>query len=306
MLTIEHLSAMYGAHAVLTGVSFDARPGEIVGVIGPNGAGKSSLLRVISGTLAPAQGRVLLNGIDLSRASAAARARQVAVVPQSSYLPDAFTVGEVVLMGRTPHLPLLGVEGPHDYEVVRAALERTATSSLAERRIGELSGGEQQRVLIARALAQIAGVARSTSSGQACSVDAATGSARSLAQSSGPGAGSRALLLDEATAHLDLKHQNAIWELVRQLAREGLIVIAALHDLNIAALYADRLALLSGGRLLTCGQPAQVLTPEWLRRAYDVTAAVVAHPLYGTPLVALAAGRMPGVVESVDKGMERE
>ena len=298
MLTIEHLSAMYGAHAALTGVSFEARPGEIVGVIGPNSAGKSSLLRVISGTLAPAQGRVLLNGIDLARASAAARARQVAVVPQSSHLPDAFTVGEVVLMGRTPHLPLLGVEGPHDYEVVRAALERTATSSLAERRIGELSGGEQQRVLIARALAQIAAVDRPA--------DAATASAPFPAQRAGPDGGPRVLLLDEATAHLDLKHQSAIWELVRRLAHEGLIVIAALHDLNIAALYADRLALLSGGCLLTYGPPAQVLTPEWLRRAYDVTAAVVAHPLYGTPLVALAAGGMPGVVESVEKGMERE
>ncbi|MCL4506245.1 MAG: heme ABC transporter ATP-binding protein [Chloroflexi bacterium] len=266
MLTIEHLSAAYGKRMALSDICMEARAGEIVGVMGSNGAGKSSLLHAISGTLAPAQGRVLLNGADLSRVSVDARARQIAVAPQSSHLPGAFTVGEVVLMGRTPHLPFLGAESAHDYEIVNAALTRTATEALAERRIGELSGGEQQRVLIARALAQITGDA---------------------------GAQPCVLLLDEATAHLDMKHQAAIWELVRQLARSGLIVIAALHDLNLAAQYADRLALLSGGRLLACDRPSQVLTPEWLRRTYDISTTVISHPLYGTPLVALTAEGEP-------------
>jgi ABC-type hemin transport system ATPase subunit len=264
MLSIEHLSAAYGARVVLQDVSLETHPGEILGLVGPNGAGKSSLLRVISGALAPTRGRVQLNDVELTRLSIAARARQVAVVAQSAHLPEAFTVGEVVLMGRTPHLPLFGGERPHDYEIVHAALTHTATDTLAERRIGELSGGEQQRVLIARALAQI--------------TDGAA-----------PDQGPRVLLLDEATAHLDLKHQTAIMGLVRELARSGLIVIAALHDLNLAAQYADRLALLSDGHLLVCDQPAQVLTSEWLRRAYDVTAIVGTHPLYDTPLVALVA-----------------
>jgi iron complex transport system ATP-binding protein len=263
MLTIEHLSAAYGTRAVLIDVDFEAQAGEVVGVVGPNGAGKSSLLRAISGTLAPVRGRVLLNGADLSRVSVSMRARQIAVVPQGSHLPEAFTVGEVVLMGRTPHLPLLGAESAHDYEVVRAALTRTATETLVERRIGELSGGEQQRVLIARALAQI-------TDGSAVSTQP------------------RVLLLDEATAHLDMKHQGAIWRLVRQLARTGLIVIAVLHDLNLAAQYADCLALLSGGHLLVYDKPSRVLTPRWLRCAYDVSAIISPHPLYGTPLVALA------------------
>lgn len=262
MLSIEHLTAAYGPRVVLEDVSLEMHPGEIVGLVGPNGAGKSSLLRVIGGTLAAARGTVLLEGVDLSRLSPALRARRVAVVPQSSHLPEAFTAGEVVLMGRTPYLPLFGGERPHDYEVVRGALERTATDSLAERRMGELSGGELQRVLVARALAQI-------TDGDA------------------PEQEPRVLLLDEATAHLDLRHQTAIWGLVRELARSGLIVVAALHDLNLAAQYADRLALLSSGHLLVCDRPAQVLTPAWLRRAYDVTAIVSSHPLYNTPLVAL-------------------
>ncbi|MGB8648507.1 MAG: heme ABC transporter ATP-binding protein [Anaerolineae bacterium] len=262
MLLIEHLAAAYGARVILDDVSLQAHPGEIVGLIGPNGAGKSSLLRVVSGTLAPTRGSLHLNGVDLTRLSPAMRARRIAVVPQSSHLPEAFTVGEVVLMGRTPHLPLLGGERQHDYDIVREALARTATEALAERRIGELSGGEQQRVLMARALAQIS--------------DGATADA-----------GPRVLLLDEATAHLDLRHQTAIWSLVRELARSGLIVLAALHDLNLAGQYADRLALLSEGRLIACDLPARVLTPEWLRRAYQVSAIVSSHPLYATPLVAL-------------------
>jgi iron complex transport system ATP-binding protein len=149
-----------------------------------------------------------------------------------------------------------GGESARDREIARQAMIRTATWALADRWIGELSGGERQRVLIARALSQQP----------------------------------RLLLLDEATAHLDLKHQAATLDMARQLARGGMTVIVALHDLNLAALYADRLALLHDGRLLVCDTPERVLTPAWLRQAYDVEAVVGAHPLYGTPLVALVAG----------------
>jgi len=199
---------------------------------------------------------VRLGEIDLVRLSAAERARLVAVVPQGANLPEGFSVAEVVLMGRAPHLPRFGGERAQDHEIARQAMLRTATWALAERWIGELSGGEHQRVLIARALAQEP----------------------------------RLLLLDEATAQLDLKHQTATLDMARRLARSGLIVIAALHDLNLAALYADRLALLHEGRLLLCETPERVLTPDWLRQAYDVEAVVGRHPLYGTPLVALVSG----------------
>ena len=270
MLTIENISAAYNGRMVLHAVSLSARAGEIVGVIGPNGAGKSSLLRVISGTLKATTGSVHLDGMDLAHQTEIERARQIAVVSQNAHLPEAFTVGEIVLMGRTPYLSFLGGERPRDYQIADQAMRRTGTQEFAPRRVGELSGGEQQRVLIARALAQVTDP--STRSGQASAI------------SSGE---PQVLLLDEATAHLDLKHQMAIWELVRQLARSGLTVIAALHDLNLAAQYADRLALLREGELLVCDQPARVLTREWLRRAYDVAAIVRAHPLYHTPMVAL-------------------
>jgi iron complex transport system ATP-binding protein len=254
-LTIEHLTAAYDRTLVLRDVSLVAQAGQVLGLIGPNGAGKSTLLRAISGALAPAEGGVRLGDLDLRRISAAERARHVAVVPQVAHLPESFSVAEVVLMGRAPHLPRFGGESARDREIARQAMLRTATWALADRWIGQLSGGERQRVLIARALAQEP----------------------------------RLLLLDEATAHLDLKHQTATLELARRLARGGLTVIAALHDLNLAALYADRLALLHQGALLACDTPERVLTPDCLRRAYDVDVLVGAHPLYGTPLVALVA-----------------
>jgi iron complex transport system ATP-binding protein len=254
MLAIAGLSAQYSGTPVLHNITFEAAPGAIIGLIGPNGAGKSTLLRAISGAIAPSAGAVRLGGRELGRLSANERARLVAVVPQIAHMPAGFSVAEVVLMGRAPHLPRFGGESARDREVARAALARTDTLALAGRAAHTLSGGEQQRVLIARALAQEP----------------------------------RVLLLDEATAHLDLKHQVAVLGLVRQLARDGMIVIAALHDLNLAAVYADRLALLRGGELLALGSPAQVLTPAWLRAAFDVEALVGTHPLYGTPLVALA------------------
>jgi iron complex transport system ATP-binding protein len=252
-LSIQNLSASYDGRVVLKSISLTAHAGEILGLIGPNGAGKSSLLRAISGTLAPTRGKICLDELDVLALDATARAKKIAVVPQSTRVPEAFGAGEVVLMGRTPHLPRFGAERARDFAIAQDAMVRTDADWYAERLMGELSGGEQQRVVIARALAQEP----------------------------------RVLLLDEATAHLDLKHQSAIWSLVRQLARDGLIVIAALHDLNLAAQYADRLALLCQGELLVCDTPNRVLTQDWLKRAYDVAAVVSEHPLYHTPIVSL-------------------
>jgi iron complex transport system ATP-binding protein len=264
-LTIEHLTVAYPHRVALRDVSLDVRGGEIVVLIGPNGAGKSTLLRAIAGTLAPETGRICLDGVDMAGLRPVERARSVAVVPQAARLPEAFTAGEVVLMGRNPHLPRFGGERPSDYQAAQQAMLRTDSWQLAERRVGELSGGEQQRVLIARALAQEP----------------------------------RVLLLDEATAHLDLRHQLATLHLARKLARSGLLVVAALHDLNLAAQHADRLALLDSGELLACSTPAEVLTPELLRQVYGVAALVSAHPLTGAPLVAvLAEGEPSGDTDS--------
>jgi iron complex transport system ATP-binding protein len=254
-LDIRSLSAGYHSQLVLRDVSLRANGGEVLGVLGANGAGKSTLLRIISGTLVPRAGSVNLDEtVDLTHLDAKHRAQLVAVVPQGARLPEAFTVMEAVLMGRTPYLPLLGRESANDLRIAHEAMEQTDTLALAERRLGELSGGEQQRVLVARALAQQPQV----------------------------------LLLDEATAHLDLKHQAEVLSLARRWAHDcGCIVLAALHDLNLAALYTDRIALLHHGALLAIDTPAHVLTPALLQRAYDVPIVVSQHPIHHTPLVSL-------------------
>jgi iron complex transport system ATP-binding protein len=251
-LTLSNLSVGYNSRLVLHNINLQVRGGEVVALVGPNGVGKSTLIRAVSGVTPIDAGKVLLGGVEVLRLSPAERARCIAVVPQAVSLPEAFTLAEIVLMGRTPHLPLWGAESKRDCEVAWRAMCRTAIESLADRRIDELSGGERQRVLIARALAQEP----------------------------------RVLLLDEATAHLDLKHQVAVLELVRSLAREHqLAVLATLHDLNQAALYADRVALLTGGELRAIGSPAEVLTPAHLSPAYGLPVQVISHPAYGTPLV---------------------
>ncbi len=252
MLSISHLTLAYHQHPVLRDINLTVRSGEVVALVGPNGAGKSSLLRAVSGVIPLQTGHIQVDGFDLARLTPNARARRVAVVPQAVNLPEAFTVSEIVLMGRAPYLGWLGQAGQTDEHIARSAMERTCTTELAARLVGEISGGEQQRVLIARALAQAAPV----------------------------------LLLDEPTAHLDLRHQAGILTLVRDLARQaGYAVLAALHDLNLAAHYADRVALLVNGELRAVGTPTEVLTPAHLAAAYGLPVQVIAHPTYGTPLV---------------------
>ncbi len=252
MLKIENLSVSYGPRPVLHGVTLEVASGEVLALIGPNGAGKSTLIRAASGVIPVEAGRVRANGDDLLALPALQRARRVAVVPQAVTLPSAFTVWETILLGRTPYLNFLGQVSDGDEQIARAALARVDALDLAERRVGELSGGEQQRVLLARALAQSTPI----------------------------------LLMDEPTAHLDLHYQVDFLETVRSLAhRDGLAVLLALHDLNLAARYADRLALLVGGKIQAAGSPRQVLTPEALSAAYHLPVAVVAHPLVDAPLV---------------------
>jgi iron complex transport system ATP-binding protein len=252
MLSIDGVTIRYEARTVLRGISLDVHAGEVLALIGPNGVGKSTLLRACGGTLRPIGGRVLIDGQDVQRLRVEERARLIAVVPQAIRLPETFSVSETVLMGRTPYLGWLGRESEADRSAVQAALERTCTVDLAARLIGELSGGEQQRVLIARALAQSA----------------------------------RTLLLDEPTAHLDLKHQASVLSLVGDLAHaENYAVLIALHDLNLAAQYADRVALLSNGTVAASGTPEEVLTEENLSPAYGLRITVYEHPAHGAPLV---------------------
>lgn len=251
-LHFDQATIGYGDKPVLREISLEVTPGEVLGIVGPNGVGKSTLVKGASGILTPLDGQICVDGKEISALSPPERARLIAVVPQATKLPETFTARDVVLMGRTPYLGWLDREGEGDHRIATMSMERTNTSHFADRKIGELSGGDQQRLLIARALAQTPSV----------------------------------LLLDEPTAHLDLKHQDEILNLIHSLAKEeGLTVLITLHDLNLVARFADRVALLSNGRVQKLGNPEQVLTPEELTQVYGMEIHVTSHPIHGTPLV---------------------
>jgi iron complex transport system ATP-binding protein len=254
LLAFIGISAGYGATNVVHDILLHVEAGQTVALIGPNGAGKSTLLRIASGVLRARAGHVLLDGTPLERMSAGQIARQVAVVPQETRTPSGITAQEMVLLGRTPHLrPLIGPTR-RDREIVDWALEVSGAREFEKRFADELSGGERQRVVLARALAQEP----------------------------------KLLLLDEPTANLDLRHQVAALELVRRLARDnGLAVMAALHDLQLAALYCDHVVLLRDGRVAQQGTPERVFTAARLREAFQQDVALAAHPTHGVPLVAV-------------------
>ncbi len=252
MLKIQNLFVDYGTRRVLHDVSFEVKSGETLALIGPNGAGKSTLMRAVSGVIPIANGHVRTNGDDFAALSTLQRARYVATVPQAVSLPPAFTVWETVLFGRTPYLGFLGQPSQNDEEITRQSLARVSALPLAERRVGELSGGEQQRVLLARALCQSTPI----------------------------------LLMDEPTAHLDLQYQVSLLELVHELAhKDHLAVLIALHDLNLAAHYADRVALMVAGKIKAMGTPQEVLQSEIIEEAYCLPVQVIKHPFLDVPLV---------------------
>ncbi|HEY2980478.1 MAG TPA: ABC transporter ATP-binding protein [Anaerolineales bacterium] len=252
MLSIQHLSVFYDQRQILHGITLEVRAGEVMALIGPNGAGKSTLIRALSGVIPARGGRVSMDGDDFAELSPMQRARKVATVPQAVSLPPAYTVWETVLFGRTPYLNFLGQPSRADEELARGALDRVNALYLTDRRVGELSGGEAQRVLLARALCQTTPI----------------------------------LLLDEPTAHLDLQYQVSLLELVHDLAhKDHLAVLLALHDLNLAARFADRVALMVAGQIQALGTPREVLTAELISQAYCLPVQVVEHPLTGGPLV---------------------
>jgi iron complex transport system ATP-binding protein len=252
MLHVRDLTVAYGELVALRRVSLSLAAGELLGVVGPNGSGKSTLIRAITRLVRPLGGAIHLDGKEVGCLSQRELARWAAVVPQNPHLPDTFSVLEIALMGRTPHLGLLQSEGRADLAVVRRALEQTDTWRLAGRRMGELSGGERQRVVVARALAQETPL----------------------------------LLLDEPTAHLDMGHQAGVLDLVRQLCRrEGKAVLAVIHDLSLAGQYCDRLVMLNEGRIVGEGEPQKVLSPRLLASVYGTKVWVFPHPVTGRPIV---------------------
>ena len=251
-LSVTDVRLAYGATEVLKGISLEVRRGEVLGLVGPNGAGKSTLLNVVSGVLRPASGQVCVDSAPLDGLSTKERAKRVAVVAQNPAVPPGFSSFDLVLMGRNPHLGLLQWESANDIAVCKRAMELTGTWEFAERPVVSLSGGERQRVFIARALAQQTDL----------------------------------LLLDEPTAHLDIGYQATVLDMVCSIRSEaGVTVVAAMHDLTLAAQYCDRIAALDDGVVVALGTPAEVLTEAVVSAAFGAEVTVITHPDDGTPVV---------------------
>jgi iron complex transport system ATP-binding protein len=253
---VDSVSAGFGDVDVLDDVSTTVDAGRFVGLVGPNGAGKTTLLRTINGVLAPETGTVRIAGESLAGLGSRAASRLVATVPQSTARSFEFDVRHVVSMGRTPHVDRFGSRGPADRRAVDAAMERAAVDHLADRPVTEVSGGERQRVYLARALAQDTPV----------------------------------LLLDEPTSDLDVNHQVRTLELLADLVADGRTVVAAIHDLDLAARYCDELRLLHDGRIRAAGTPEAVLTDECVETAFGTRVTVTRHPVTGSASVTAFPG----------------
>ncbi|HPG20955.1 MAG TPA: heme ABC transporter ATP-binding protein, partial [Flexilinea sp.] len=252
MISLSDVSVHYGDQPVVQNISFDIRQGKVMVLIGPNGSGKTTIIRGITGSVKLSGGQIKYDGKNLADLSETERAKYLSVVPQNSLLPDGFSVYETVAMGRTPYLGLLGKLSEEDRRRVDEAIRETAISDLRKKDVRSLSGGEQQRVILARALAQDTPV----------------------------------MILDEPTTHLDLNHTIGILSLVRNLSREkGTAVLIVLHDLNLAARFADEIIILKQGNILAMGTPEEVLTENNLTTVYHVPMIVFRHDGISTPIV---------------------
>ncbi len=252
IIRVESVDFRYPEREILSGLTLSLEEGEVLGLIGPNSSGKTTLLKLMDGLLQPLRGKVLLEGRELRGIARPEVARSIAVVPQTMEVPFSFTVAEIVLMGRAPYLGRFGWEKGRDVEIAREAMVLTDVAGVENRTFWELSQGEKQRVLIARALAQEP----------------------------------RIILLDEPTSHLDINHQVEINDLIRRLNLEKrLTVLHVSHDLNLSAEYCHRIVLLYRGSVFKAGTPSEVLTEENIRTVYETRVLVEKNPISGAPRV---------------------
>ena len=262
-IQVHDLKLTYDTEPILDGTEFKVNRGDLVALLGANGAGKSTLLRCISRILQPDAGHILLDGQELKKFNNRETARLMAVVPQETTADFDFTVEDIVMMGRFPYLQRFKKESENDQAIVRRSMELTGVLHLADRSIAALSGGEKQRVVMARAVAQQP----------------------------------RVLLLDEPTANLDIGYQSMLLELASRLNREEQVtVIAAIHDINLAVHHFNRFILLADGRVLAAGRAEEVITAENIKKSYGVQASIFRHPLHGVLQISVIKNR-----RSVDK-----
>lgn len=256
MLSIKDIYGGYGREKIVKGVSLKINKGDFLGIIGPNGSGKTTLLRLVTRVLNPTQGEVFLEGGDIAEMRLKEFAKRAAFVQQDTAINFAFSVLEIVLMGRIPHLRRLQTQTQKDMAIAREALKLTDTLPLENRQIDELSSGERQRVIIAKALAQEPVL----------------------------------LFLDEPTAHLDIGHQAQIMDLLRKLnCDHNLTIVMVLHDLNLAGEYCNRLVLLNEGKVFKEGGPDEVLTYQNIEAVYNTVVVVNKNPINGKPHVMLVS-----------------
>jgi len=255
-LEARNLSYHINGKTLVDRLSLRAEPGQLLAIVGANGAGKSTLLKMLSGDLKPASGSILMGDKPLHHWKSRDRARVRAVLPQTSTLSFPFTAMEIALMGRAPHIR--GIERAEDYAIARSALEAAAVGHLEDRVYTTLSGGERQRVQLARVLAQVWEPSD---------------------------LGPRYLMVDEPTNNLDLAHQHTTLHVVHAFSRKGTAVIAVLHDLNLAAQYADRILVMQGGQHVAEGAPREVLRPDIIEQAFNIPVMVTEHPHLDCPLI---------------------
>ncbi|MEK0324707.1 MAG: ABC transporter ATP-binding protein [Nitrosopumilus sp.] len=267
-LKLDNVSCVYDSHPILDGIKFYCKPNDFVGIVGPNGSGKTTLLRAISRVLRPSVGSVTVDGQDPYLMEPIVLARKLAVVPQDSVVSFDFTALEVVMMGRNPHVEPFKMEGPHDLQIAKHAMELTKCLSHAERKMSKLSGGERRMVIIARALAQEPKI----------------------------------LLLDEPTLNLDVGHQIELMDTVKNLCKKnGLIVLSVFHDFNLASRYSDYLLMLSQGKLFSVGTPEEVFTEENIQDVFNVKTEITNHPVTRLNITVLSSGR--GIRRSFKRSM---
>lgn len=251
LLNISDLIAGYGDHNVLDRISLLIKERSFTGIIGPNGSGKSTFMQVLARSIGPLSGSVLVRGESLESIPFREFGKTMGFVPQESEIPFAYTVNDIVMMGRNPHIPRFRQPSGKDREMVYQALKLTGTEDLAERVITSLSGGERQRVLIARIIAQDTDL----------------------------------LLLDEPFAHMDLHHQHELFKLMRNAARGKKTVIGVFHDINLAASYCDHLVVFNEGKVHTVGTPDEILNEELLREIFKIEPVIADNPVTGTPYI---------------------